>query len=583
MEVRMKTWHKILLISIPIFLIFFILTLFSIVIFRFQNIDRIKLSKKQYLTLSLSGEIFEKPPRDVISQMILEERPTILGLINHIQIAQNDRSVKGIILKPHNLRLGWAKLEELRNALINFRLSGKRLVSFLEHATTGDYFLASASEKIYMPPTGQLFLVGLKSEMMFLKGTFDKIGIQADFVHTGQFKTAADIYTRDKMSTPHRKMINNLLDDIFEQLISAIEEARDIPKDNLIRLLDQGPFNTKMAFKHGLIDSLVYLDQLENLLGIETNSVSKIDYYHYARKHELRRQFSFAPKIALIFAQGTIVLGSSGYNPYYGDVLGSETISRYIRKAAADNSIEAIVMRIDSPGGSGVAADAIWHEVVLAQEKKPFIASMSDVAASGGYYIAMAADTIVAQPGTITGSIGVISGKFNLREFYHKIGLTKESVNRGKHVDIYSDYRGFTREERKLIREQLWDFYNNFVAKAAEGRQKTFDQIDNLARGRVWTGRQAVKIGLVDTLGGLDTALNIAKKMAGMSADEEIQIVIYPKEKSWIESFIKKNIQSMTARYQIFQPELLYNWEQLSALFQDKQILALMPYQIEIK
>jgi len=579
----MRTWQKVLLLSIPTFLIFLFLVLFSIVIFRFRNIERISLSKEHYVTLSLSGEIFEKPPRDVFSQMILEDRPTILNLLHNIQMAQNDRSVKGLILMPSNLQLGWAKLEELRNALIHFKSSGKELVSFLEHATTSDYFLATASEKIYMLPTGQLFLVGLMSEMMFLKGTFDKIGIQADFEHIGQFKTSAEIYTRDKMSTPHRRMINELLDDIFEQLLTAIEETRGIPKDRLVRLLDQGPFDTKTALKVGLIDSAVYWDQLENLLGIEMESISKIGYSRYAREHDITRQFSFAPKIALIFAQGTIVFGSSGYHPYYGDVLGSETISRYIRKAADDNSIEAIVMRIDSPGGSGAAADAIWHEIVLAQEKKPFVVSMSDVAASGGYYIAMAADTIVAQPGTITGSIGVLSGKFNMKALYNKIGITKETVTRGKHVDIYSDYRGFTREERKLIREQLQDFYNNFVTKAAEGRHKTFENIDKVARGRVWTGRQAVKIGLVDTLGGLDTALNIAKKMAGLLEDEKIQIVVYPKEKSWIESFIKRNIQSMSFGHQLFPQELFNNWEQVSTLFHDKQILALMPYQIKIR
>lgn len=581
----MKTWQKILLISLPIVLITVFLILFSILLFRFRNIDRITTDKNQYINLSLSGEILEKHSRDVFSQMMFQERPTLLGLLHNIQKAQNDNSIKGIILRPQNLQLGWGKLAELRNALIKFKESGKVLVSFIENATTRDYFLATASEKIYMPPHGQLFLVGLMSEMMFLKNTFDKIGVKADFEHIGRYKSAADTYTRNSMSGPHRKMINELLDDVFEQLLNAVGQARNITVSELRQIVDKGPFSGEIAVKYNLVDSLMYLKQLDNLLGDddEANSISTVAYQRYAREQNFGYQFSFAPKVALIFAQGTIVSGKSGYNPYYGDVLGSETLSRYIRKAAEDNSIKAIVLRIDSPGGSGLAADAIWHEVELARAQKPLIASMSDVAASGGYYIAMAADTIVAQPGTITGSIGVLTGKFNLKELYNKLGIRKEIINRGKHVDMYSDYRGFTSEERRLIRKQLRDFYDNFVAKAAKGRGRTFHQIDKVARGRVWSGRQALKIGLIDTLGGLDTAFKIAKKMAGLGEDEQIQIVVYPKGKIWLENLLKKNIQNMVFQYQDFQPLFTQHLLRIPVLFKDKQILALMPYSIEIK
>ena len=332
-----------------------------------------------------------------------------------------------------------------------------------------------------------------------------------------------------------------------------------------------------------MADSALYWEELKESISLSNGDVSNVDYFDYSRERNLGYQFSFAPKIALIFAQGTIVSGHSGYNSYYGDLLGSDTLIRFIERAADDESIQAIVMRIDSPGGSAMASDAIWNAVRLAREQKPFVVSMSDVAASGGYYIAMAADTIVAQPGTITGSIGVLAGKFNLKGLYQKIGVNKQTLNRGRHADLYSDFRGFTAEERKHLRKNLKNFYDNFVSKAAEGRCKTFEEIDRAARGRVWSGEQALKAGLIDTLGGLNTSIRIAKKMAGLPEDAEVQIVISPRQKIWKESLIKQNIRIDWVPGQMLKPLSDPYMSHLPALFRNMQILALMPYQIEIK
>lgn len=487
--------------------------------------------KHQFVELKLSGQIVDERPGGIFGRKGL----TTKGLLDVIEKAKRDRSVDGIILRVDPLSAGWGKIQEIRDKLLDFRSAGKKVVCYMETGGNLEYYLAAVSDMIVLCPGGDLFLVGLKSEIPFIKGTLEKLGIKADLEHIGEYKSASDLLTRDSMSDAHREVINSILDDYYDQLTEAIAEGRGLQVDEVKGKIDRGPYMAKGALKADLVDTLAYYDQVEDIAKKLTGrKIHKLKVKRFAKRKERRYEWGAPPKIAIIYGSGTIWSGESGYNPLPipligGKYMGSETIARAIRRARKDKSIKAIVFRIDSGGGSGLASDVIWREVNLAQKEKPFIVSMSDVAGSGGYYIACAADTIVAEPMTITGSIGVISGKFDMREFYNKIGLRKEVITRGENADIYTNYRGFSAEERRKVKLMMKEFYDDFVNKVAQGRGISYEDVDAIGRGRIWTGRQAKTNGLVDELGGLERAIDIAKAKAGIDKKREVKIVTYPR------------------------------------------------------
>jgi protease-4 len=397
------------------------------------------------------------------------------------------------------------------------------------------YYLATACDRIYLMPSSTVDLNGLASYQLFLRGTLDKAGAYPDFVHIGQYKTAAHSYTQYGFTPAHREMTVSLNRDMYEQLVRGIAEGRKKPADEVRALIDKGPFLARDAVSAGLIDDLAYLDQLDDKEKLPKEDGEWVETSDYSGVAASGLGLNKGPRIGVIYATGLIMSGESAFDPFSGQILGSETLIRHIREARDDRSLKAIVVRVDSPGGSAVASDAIWRELVITRDQnpnRPLVVSMSDLAASGGYYIAMAAPHIVAQPATLTGSIGIVAGKLVTGGTWAKIGANIESVSHGRNAEIFSPARPFNESERAALLASLHSFYDQFVEKAARARKMTPEQLDRIAQGRVWTGSQAKEIGLVDELGGLDRAIAIAKQRAGIAADSEVQIVVYPPRRS---------------------------------------------------
>jgi protease-4 len=433
-------------------------------------------------------------------------------------------------------------VQELRDAVIDFRKSGKKVIAFLEYGGDREYYLASAADKVYLLPTSPLDLTGVASYEIFLRGTLDKIGAYPDFLHVGEYKTAVNQYTEKGFTPPHREMSESLNRDMYDQLVRGIAESRQKSEQDVRALIDQGPFVAEDAVRHGLVDELAYEDQLDDRSAELRDGARAMRRFEGSDYQRIRREsIGLRPRsrIAVLYAVGTIASGKSGFDPLNGPILGSDSFVKQIRELRDDRSVRAIILRVDSPGGSSVASDVIWRELMITRDQKPsrpLVASMSDLAASGGYYISMPAQVIVAQPATLTGSIGVYMGKIALGGTLEKAGVGTETVTDGANADIYSPFAPFAPPHRERLQSHMQDFYENFVAKAAVSRKTTAERIDAVAQGRVWTGRQARERGLVDTLGGLDEAVRIAKERARIPADEDVELVAYPSRRSLFET-----------------------------------------------
>ncbi len=494
------------------------------------------------LRLDVGGDLTEVVPGDVLSYVRGARTPTVPLIIENLRKAKVDRRVTGVFLKLTGFSTPyWAKLQELREAIADFRQSGKPIYAYLVYGADRDYFVGSAADKVFLMPSSPLDLSGVATYAVFLRGSLDKAGVYPDLRHIGDYKTASNQFTEKSYTAAHREMDEALNRDLFDQIVRGVAESRKRPEADIRALVDQGPFLADQAMSAGLIDGTVYEDQaLQQLRDTRTGAKPRdLKGEDYARASAGSLGLDRGPRIGVIYAAGAITSGRSGYDPLNGATIGSETLIEAIRAARNDKSLRAIVIRIDSPGGSAAASDEIWHELMLAKENKdrPLVASMSDLAASGGYYIAMPADAIVAEPSTLTGSIGIFGGKFVTGGLYEKLGANIESTSIGKHAEINSPVRPFNADEAKKIEEQLRAFYDDFVRKVAQSRNSTPEKIDQLARGRVWTGQQAKDVGLVDELGGLRRAVAIAKDRAKISADAEVELVTYPAPKSLYELF----------------------------------------------
>jgi protease IV len=494
------------------------------------------------LILRPGGELPEVEPDDVVGQVFGRDVNTVRGFVEALRKASRDERVRAVLLMPSTLDLPyWGKVQEMRDAVVAFRKSGKKVMSFLEFGGDREYYLASAADRVFLMPTSSLDLTGVASYEMFLRGTLDKVGAFPDFVHIGDYKTAPNQLTQKGFTPEHREMAQSLNRDMYEQLVAGIAEGRKKSEDEIRALLDKGPFVAAEALEAGLVDDLAYEDELDDRvpeLGKEETS-RRIEGTDYQRVRLESVGFRPRSRIALLYIVGTIVSGKSGFDAANGTVVGSDTIVDQIRKIRDDASIKAIVLRIDSPGGSSVASDVIWRELKITQEddpNRPLVTSMSDLAASGGYYIAMPTDTIVAQPGTLTGSIGVFGGKIVIGGTLAKAGVATEAVTSGANADIYSPFAPFTPAQRAKVASFMEDFYKNFLEKVAESRKSTPEAIHAVAQGRVWTGRQALKHGLVDALGGLDAAVAIAKEKAKIPANEDVQLVVFPERRNLLDA-----------------------------------------------
>ncbi len=493
------------------------------------------------LVLQVPGALPERNLNLFLAPLV-GDGPTVESLVESLRKAKVDTRVRGVILKPLGPQLLWGKVQEIRDAVLDFRESGKPLVAFLEFGGTQEYYLASAAEKIYLMPSSPLDLVGVANYEVFVRGALDKVGAYPDMLHAGDYKTAANVYTETGMTPFHREMAEDLNRDLYEQLVGGIAEGRNLEPRVVRQLIDEGPFLPDDALVAGLVDGLLYADELnqqEPFQGFDWKEIQD-DAYRQVSAGSVGSNGD--RRLAIIYAVGAIASGRGGVDFTGGEVLGAESLAMSIRSARDDDSIRAIVLRIDSPGGSAIASDAIWREVVLAKEKKPVVASLSDLGASGGYYIAMAADSIVAQPATLTGSIGVVAGKISTGGTYEALGVTVEPVSQGRFAELYSPVTRFSDEERAKMQEHIDAVYELFLEKAADGRGSTRDSIHEVAQGRVWTGRQAKALGLIDELGGLSAAVALAKEQAGLEVEDEVDLVIYPRPRNFIdlvsESFV---------------------------------------------
>jgi len=491
-----------------------------------------QVSTNSTLVIKIGGDLQEMEPAGVIGQFF-EAPPTVRSLVDALRKAKVDNRISSVIIRPTEAAALWGKVQEVRDAVIDFRRSKKPIIGYLEYGGEQEFYLASACDKIFLMPTATLDLTGMASYELFLRGTLDKIGAYPDTLHIGDYKTASNTFTEHTYTAAHREMAESLNSDLYNQLIRGIANGRHKSEKEVRTLVDHGPFLPEDAVRAGLVDDVAYEDELDDKVQLskgKVNFLSESDYRHIA---PTSLGLNRGPRIAVIYATGMIASGESNFDSPSGQVLGSETLVDSLRKARADTTIKAIVLRVDSPGGSAIASDVIWREVMLTRNVKPLVASMSDVAASGGYYISMPAHAIVAEPATLTGSIGVVMLKFVIDGTLKKLGMNMEGVTSGRYADLYSPVRAFTAEERAKVQEQMQATYDTFVEKAAAGRNTTPERIDAIAQGRVWTGAQGKEIGLVDELGGLDRALAIAKQRAKLAPDSEVEIVVYPGRKSF--------------------------------------------------
>ena len=504
------------------------------------------------LVLRPAGALQDTEPDDVVGQLIASETTTVRGFVESLRLAKRDPRITGVLLMPSSLDSPfWGKVQELRDAVLDFRKSGKVVVAFLEFGGDREYYLASAADKVYLLPTSALDLTGVASYEVFVRGTLDKLGAYPDFLQIGDYKTAVNQLTQKSFTPAHREMTESLNGDMYGQLVRGIASARKKTEAEMRQLLDQGPFAPEDAVKYGLVDGLAYEDQLDDRIpqlrqGGEMRRVDGGDYQRVTARSLGIRPSS---KIAVLYASGVIASGRSGYDPGNGAVVGSDTFVEQVRRLREDDSIKAIVLRVDSPGGSSVASDVMWRELVITRDQKPsrpLITSMSDLAASGGYYISVPGQAIVAQPGTLTGSIGIFAGKIVIEGTLDKVGVTTETVKSGKNSDIYSPFARFSPEQRVKVGQYMDGFYKNFVTKVAQGRHMTPEGVNAIAQGRVWTGAQAKERGLVDALGGLDTAVAIAKQRAHIPADEDVDLVVYSPRRSFYEALTQLGRSSIS-------------------------------------
>ena len=450
--------------------------------------------------------------------------------------AQDDR-IEGILLEPDYIYAGLAKLYELRKELEKFKESGKFVIAYSEYLTEAEYYLASVADEVYLPEEGILEFNGFRAEYNFIKGTLDKIGVETEIFRAGDYKSAVEPFTRTEMSEESREQTAAMLDSFYATYLEDVSRTRKVDQNDLKMVADSMlATDAKDALHYNLITDTKYFDQvieeLKEITDVDSaDKLKSIRINSYLSSTE--SLYDGSERIAVVFADGEIINGKADMNR-----IGSESLSRQLRKLRQDHRTKAVVLRINSPGGSSLASDVIWREVLKTSEEKPIIASMSDLAASGGYYIAMACDSIVAQPMTLTGSIGVYSMHFNAKELLEdKLGITTDVVKTGQLSDVFTAARPFTDYEKSLFQKRADDTYQTFLQKAANGRELPVEQINQVAGGRIWSGVQARENGLIDELGGLEEAISMAAKAAGLE-EGDYKLRFYPRQKTFMEQVI---------------------------------------------
>jgi protease IV len=498
------------------------------------------------LEADFGRQLVEDIPDNPTAKVMLSDRGTVRDVVDALDRGANDSRVEGLVAKIGAVPMGMATTQELREAIFRFRAHKKFAIAFSE--TFGEvgpgnnaYYLATAFDQIYLQPSGDIGLTGVMLESPFIKGTLEKLGMRFHGDHRYEYKAALNTFTEDKLTPANREENQAIINSWFGELKDGISQARQIPSDQFQALVDRAPFLGKEAVDAKLVDSLAYRDEVYEQVKKKAGDSAE---YLYLDKYLERagRPHDRGKTIALVYGVGGVTRGKSDFDPVQGQlIMGSDTVAGAIRAAAQDKSVKAILFRVDSPGGSYVASDAIWHEVVNARKAgKPVIVSMGDLAGSGGYFVAMAADKIVAQPGTITASIGVLGGKVLTAGFWDKIGLTWDEVHAGANADMWTGTHEYSPAEWQRFQAWLDRVYVDFTGKVAEGRKLPKEKVLEIAKGRIWSGQDARNLGLVDELGGYDTALKLAKQAAGIPEGDEVDLQVFPHKKTFLQSLMQR-------------------------------------------
>ena len=512
-----------------------------------SGLGKPSVPKRAILEVDLERGIPETPPDDPFAVFGGERPLTLRDVVDALEKAGDDPHVVGLVARLGAAPIGVAEIQEIRDAVKTFREKKKFAVAYSETfgefgPGNGAYYLATAFDQIWLQPSGDLGLNGLVAESAFLRGALDKLGVKPEFGQRHEFKNAMNTFTETKFTDAHREATKALLESLYAQMVKGIAEGRKMTEAEVRGLVDRGPFLGPEALEAKLVDGLAYRDEVRAKLEAKGGAGARFFGLQAYLKKEGRPHASGKRTIALVYGVGGVARGRSGGNPLTGgQTMGSETVAKAIRTAVEDDDVAAILFRVSSPGGSAVASDTIWREVVLAKKAgKPVVVSMGDVAASGGYWVSMHADRIVAQPGTITGSIGVLAGKMVTPAMWEKVGLTFDQVEVGANANMWNASRSFSPAEWARFNAWLDRIYDDFTSRVAEGRKLPKERVLEIAKGRVWSGEDAKAIGLVDELGGYATALKLAKEAAKIPASEKVKVTVFPRERTPFEKLAAK-------------------------------------------
>ncbi len=545
----------------------------------------VRIPDRALLEIDLQGDISAYVAPDPIEEALGRSRLDMRKIRDDLEKAAVDQRIAAVIIRPELLTVGFGKLQELTSLIHKFRKSGKKIYAYLggDMSFTRDYYVASACDSVFMPSDADLFLTGVRSEVTFYKDFFQKIGVQAEFLHVGKYKNAPDAYTRNSMSPFQKEVLNTIVSQYYNDIVQTLSKNRNLQSAIVERFINQQTgFSGQEAKVAGLVDGNLFYSQLKAKLKEKYRGLQVLSARDYAQVPASSLHIRNKRRIAVINCVGTIYGGDEGENPMFGKMLGAKTIIANIHKAAKSRSVKAIILRIDSPGGASLPSAALWQAISEAKKKKPVVASISDLGASGGYFMAMAADKIVAEPNSLVGSIGVFAGKFTFNGTYNKLGINVNAVQKGKHAGLFSVTKPWDKEERAIIQNLIRKFYHEFVSKVARSRHKSYEETERLAQGHVWTGLQAVQNGLIDTLGTFYTALNIAKEKAGIPLSESVRLVNYPRKKSLLNELLGSVGVMLGYGRQHWLAEAFSNIRSILIKWQSKP-LALMPFRLEFK
>ena len=595
----MSKTSKTLLIIGGVLIVFVLVGIIAIALLA-DSIGRPSVPENSVLVLNISGDLPDYVPEEPLAKAFgVSQTQSFTSLLTQIRKAKVDNRIGAVLLDINFPGIGWGKADELRDAIADLRTSGKPVYAYMELGMNREYYIASAAEKIFVPPSGSLYVNGFAAEAMFFKGSLDKLGVETDVIQIGpKYKNAPDQYTKTEMGEGQKEVVNALLDEYYGRFTNAIATSRSKSVEDVKAMVDAAPYTAVQAKSQGLIDDAIYREQvdteLKTRLGYkEDTKLRTISGGKYREIPSDSLGLNKGEKVAVIYASGAINSGRSSNGVINGQMVGSDTIVAAVNDAAADRSIKAIVLRVDSPGGSALASDLMWYALENAKAKKPVVVSMSDVAASGGYYIACNANKIVAEPSTVTGSIGMFMGKPVIKGLYTWLGVTNQYTMRGKNAGIFRETEKWTPEERaKMVEQANAVYYDNFIPKVAKGRNKTTEEANTLGQGRVWTGTQAKANGLIDEFGGLEKAIDIAKQLAELPAEKDVRRVVFPEPRPFFETFFDNETSAEAQEREAQEAVIsalpadvrrLFRYAAMFDQMQNGQALAMMPFELEIK